>query len=89
MILVAGGTGRLGTKVVALLRERGMDVRVLARDHRNLVFPISGQPGRLSIFAGPVRADAVAQVCGETPLESATDRQYVRELDPRAKNCGQ
>src|ERR1700757_134423 len=26
---------------------------------------------RLSIFAGPVRADAVAQVCGEAPLESA------------------
>jgi uncharacterized protein YbjT (DUF2867 family) len=32
MILVAGGTGRLGTKVVKLLRQRGLDVRVLTRD---------------------------------------------------------
>lgn len=32
MILVAGGTGRLGTKVVTLLRQRGMEVRVLTRD---------------------------------------------------------
>jgi NADH dehydrogenase len=34
MILVAGGTGRLGTKVVALLRRRGLEVRVLSRDRR-------------------------------------------------------
>ena len=33
MIAVAGGTGRLGTKVVTLLRQRGQDVRVLTRDH--------------------------------------------------------
>ena len=32
MILVAGGTGTLGTKVVSLLRERGLEVRVLTRD---------------------------------------------------------
>jgi NADH dehydrogenase len=32
MILVAGGTGRLGTRVVGLLRERGLAVRVLTRD---------------------------------------------------------
>jgi uncharacterized protein YbjT (DUF2867 family) len=42
MILVAGGTGRLGTKVVALLRERGMEVRVLTRD-----------PSRAANVAGP------------------------------------
>jgi uncharacterized protein YbjT (DUF2867 family) len=34
MILVAGGTGRLGTKVVSLLRQRGLEVRVLTRDRR-------------------------------------------------------
>lgn len=33
MILVAGGTGTLGAKVVALLAERGARVRVLTRDH--------------------------------------------------------
>ena len=32
MILVAGGSGRLGTKVVTLLRQRGLVVRVLTRD---------------------------------------------------------
>ncbi len=32
MILVAGGTGRLGTLVVARLAARGLDVRVITRD---------------------------------------------------------
>jgi uncharacterized protein YbjT (DUF2867 family) len=32
MILVAGGTGTLGTEVVRLLSRRGLDVRVLTRD---------------------------------------------------------
>ncbi len=32
MILLAGGTGRLGTKVVSLLRQRGLELRVLTRD---------------------------------------------------------
>jgi len=32
MILVAGGTGRLGTNVVGLLQARGLQVRVLTRD---------------------------------------------------------
>jgi uncharacterized protein YbjT (DUF2867 family) len=34
MILVAGGTGMLGTRVVALLRQRQLKVRVLTRDRR-------------------------------------------------------
>jgi uncharacterized protein YbjT (DUF2867 family) len=32
MILIAGGTGTLGTRVVGLLRARGLEVRVLTRD---------------------------------------------------------
>jgi uncharacterized protein YbjT (DUF2867 family) len=32
MILVAGGTGTLGTKIVSLLAERGAQVRLLTRD---------------------------------------------------------
>jgi uncharacterized protein YbjT (DUF2867 family) len=32
MVLVAGGTGRLGTRVVELLTKRDMRVRVLTRD---------------------------------------------------------
>ena len=34
MILVAGGSGTLGTKVVRLLRQRGLQVRVLTRDRK-------------------------------------------------------
>ncbi len=34
MILVAGGTGRLGTLIVGRLRARGLGVRVLTRDRR-------------------------------------------------------
>jgi uncharacterized protein YbjT (DUF2867 family) len=33
-VLVAGGTGRLGTLVVQALADRGVDVRVLTRDRR-------------------------------------------------------
>jgi NADH dehydrogenase len=52
MILVAGGTGRLGTKVVTLLRHRGLEVRVLTRD-RTRAAHLSG-PG-VEIVEGDVR----------------------------------
>ena len=32
MILIAGGTGTLGTEVVRLLTARGLEVRILTRD---------------------------------------------------------
>ena len=32
MVLIAGGTGRLGTRVVELLTTRRMPIRVLTRD---------------------------------------------------------
>ena len=32
MILIAGGTGTLGTRIVRLLKARGLEVRLLARD---------------------------------------------------------
>ena len=32
MILIAGGTGTLGTQVVRLLTARGLEVRILTRD---------------------------------------------------------
>jgi uncharacterized protein YbjT (DUF2867 family) len=32
MILIAGGTGTLGTEVVRLLTSRGLEVRILTRD---------------------------------------------------------
>lgn len=55
MILVAGGTGRLGTLIVDRLICRGLDVRVLTRDPRR-----AGHiAGRVHIATGDVR-DSVA-----------------------------
>jgi len=51
MVLIAGGTGRLGTRVVDLLVERGMRVRVMTRDRsraRHL-------PETVEIIEGDVR----------------------------------
>jgi uncharacterized protein YbjT (DUF2867 family) len=54
MILVAGGTGTLGSRVVRLLAERGEAVRVLARDPAR-----AGQlPGTVQVLTGDVRDPA-------------------------------
>lgn len=52
MILLAGGTGRLGTKVVTVLGQRGQELRVLTRD-RSRAAHIAGQ--RIEIAEGDVR----------------------------------
>ena len=52
MILVAGGTGRLGTRVVTLLRQRGQNVRVLTRD-RSRAAHLAGT--HIEIVEGDVR----------------------------------
>jgi uncharacterized protein YbjT (DUF2867 family) len=51
MILVAGGTGRLGTLVVNGLRRQGIDVRVLTRDPQRAAHLGNG----ISVVAGDVR----------------------------------
>ncbi len=51
MILVAGGTGRLGALVVSRLAARGLDVRVLTRDPGRA----SHLPDSSEIFRGDVR----------------------------------
>jgi uncharacterized protein YbjT (DUF2867 family) len=58
MILLAGGTGRLGTNVVGLLRQRGLSVRVLTRD-RNRATPVSG--AGVEIVEGDVRDHAAVR----------------------------
>lgn len=70
MILVAGGTGRLGTRVVQLLHARGLGIRVLTRDParaRHLAEP------RVEIVEGDVRdARAVSEaVAGASGVISA------------------
>jgi uncharacterized protein YbjT (DUF2867 family) len=52
MILLAGGTGRLGTRVVTLLRQREQELRVLTRD-RSRAAHLAGQ--RVEIVEGDVR----------------------------------
>jgi uncharacterized protein YbjT (DUF2867 family) len=52
VILVAGGTGRLGTLLVRRLLDHGLDVRVLTRDPRRAArFP----PDRVDVVTGDVR----------------------------------
>jgi uncharacterized protein YbjT (DUF2867 family) len=57
MILVAGGTGTLGQRLVPMLRARGTSVRVLARHARAADKATSGAP--IETVAGDIR-DAVA-----------------------------
>lgn len=58
MILVAGGTGRLGRRVVERLVRRGLAVRVLTRDPRR---------------AGPLRARGVDVVRGDVRAPETVD----------------
>jgi uncharacterized protein YbjT (DUF2867 family) len=69
MILVAGGTGTLGTRVVRLLSDRGEAVRVLARDPARA----AQLPEGVETVAGDVRdpATLAAAVAGCTTVVSA------------------
>jgi NADH dehydrogenase len=70
MILVAGGSGRLGTKVVTLLRQRGLVVRVLTRD-RSRAAHLAG--AGVEIVEGDVRDPAAVRraVAGAQTVVSA------------------
>jgi NADH dehydrogenase len=52
VILVAGGSGRLGTLIVRRLRARGLDVRVLTRDPRRTAHL---KDERIEVVEGDVR----------------------------------
>jgi uncharacterized protein YbjT (DUF2867 family) len=69
MILVAGGTGTLGTEVVRLLTGRGQAVRVLARDPSRA----ARLPAGVETVAGDVRdrATVAAAVAGCATVISA------------------
>jgi len=68
VILVAGGTGRLGTALVARLAERGEQVRVLTRDPRR-----AGHLPPVDIVRGDLRdrAAVAAAVQGAAAVVSA------------------
>lgn len=62
MILVVGGTGRLGTRVVSRLCQRGMPVRVLSRG-------LTPLPGTLRTDVEVVRGDVRDPASLEAPME--------------------
>jgi uncharacterized protein YbjT (DUF2867 family) len=83
MILVAGGTGRLGSRLVELLRARALPVRVLTRD------PTRAQAvfnERVEVVAGDLRAadSLAAAVSGVRTVVSAVHGfAGPREVNPR------
>ena len=99
MVLVAGGTGRLGTRVVELLTLRHTRVRVLTRDQARA----AQLPQAVDIVEGDVRDRGVlpAAVAGVTTVISsiqglddrrstpeATDRDGNRNLIEAARAAG-
>jgi NADH dehydrogenase len=100
MILVAGGTGRLGTQVVSLLRERGLRVRVLTRDRSRgsrLGAGVEVVEGDVTVPAGLVRSvegvrtvvSAIQGFAGPRGTSPATvDRDGNRNLIQAAQVAG-
>ena len=99
MVLIAGGTGRLGTRVVELLVERGMKVRVLTRDRSRA----KHLPEASEIVGGDVRDTRTLQAAleGVTTVVSAiqgfddsrsspeaTDRDGNRNLINASREAG-
>jgi NADH dehydrogenase len=83
MILVAGGSGTLGTRLLSLLTDRGLDVRILSRNPGKAL-PLVGD--RVQIVLGDVRdARAVGQaVAGARTVVSAiTGFGAARDVSPR------
>jgi uncharacterized protein YbjT (DUF2867 family) len=99
MVLIAGGTGRLGTRVVELLTKRQMQVRVLTRDRARAAH----LPEAVEVVEGDVRdfGSLPGAVAGaQTVISSiqglddrrsspeATDRDGNRNLIEAAKEAG-
>jgi uncharacterized protein YbjT (DUF2867 family) len=101
MILLAGGTGRLGTKVVSLLRQRRLELRVLTRD-RSRASHLSGDgveivEGDVRDYAAMLRAvegtqtvvSAIQGFAGTKDGSPATiDRDGNRNLIQAAREAG-
>ncbi len=62
MIAIAGGTGRLGAELAARLVERGLQVRILARDPSRVPEPLRG---RTEVVRADVRDPATLAVALE------------------------
>lgn len=83
MILVAGGTGLLGTQVVRLLTARGLQLRVLTRDPSR-AHPLAG--AHVAVVAGDVRESGAVDraVAGSRVVISAIQGfSGTRDANPR------
>ena len=83
MILVAGGSGVLGTRLRALLADRGLDVRILSRDPDRARSDIGD---RVEVVAGDVRdpsAVAHAVAGARTVVSAITGFGPARDGSPR------
>jgi uncharacterized protein YbjT (DUF2867 family) len=98
MILIAGGTGTLGTEVVRLLTARGLEVRILTRNparaehlRGNLVEVISGdvrdaRSGERAVAGAQTVISAIQGFGGAAPAgPQAVDRQGNTNLIRAAK----
>ncbi|MDQ0802150.1 NAD(P)H-binding protein [Arthrobacter sp. SLBN-112] len=82
MILVVGGTGRLGRAVVPLLLAAGQQVRVLARG-KSQPFPQKMGDG-VELLRGDLDADCRAAVAGCTEVVFAASGFGIKDSSPRA-----
>lgn len=83
MILLAGGTGTLGTRLVPLLTDRGLDVRILSRGHGKAPSLLGD---RVTILDGDVRDPRIverAMVGVRTVISAITGFGMDRDVNPR------
>ena len=82
MILIAGGTGRLGTSVVEALSKRNLKVRVLTRDAARA----KHLPSTIEVVVGDVRNPSTleAAVAGATTVISAVQGLNDPKSSPEA-----
>lgn len=83
MILVAGGSGTLGKRLLKLLADRGLDVRILSRDATKARSLVGDQ---VEIVSGDVRDPAAAEravVGARTVISAITGFGPSRGVSPR------
>jgi uncharacterized protein YbjT (DUF2867 family) len=86
MILVAGGTGTLGSRLVSLLAERGEQVRVLTRDPARA----AGLDTRTEVAVGDTGDPGALQraVAGAQPSSRRSTVSPERPAPPRTASTG-
>jgi uncharacterized protein len=79
-ITISGGTGRIGSLLVAELRQRGDDVTVLSRTRGDARWDPNGGPAPAEALAG---RDAVVHLAGEDIAQRWNDESLRRIHDSR------